>query len=173
MVTGSLLEAREQKNMCSKKILPSMEQDLNWGRDLFSEIERMTGTESECLPSQETYGKSHQISIFDITSPSVQSMLMLLKRLVLKESVMFSGDQLLLERVEEPGTRPEWMLTLKILEPNGGADTEISKTLLSMNLEEVLTLPICSDGLTGIRSLWKQKAVLDRSLLEQFGLRRI
>jgi len=86
---------------------------------------------------------------------------MLVKRLVLKELLMFSGDQLVLERVEEPGTRPEWMLTLKIREPNGGADTVVRKTLLSMNLEEVLISPICSDGLTGIRSLWKQKVVLD------------
>lgn len=51
LVTGRLQEAQEQNNMSGRKKLQFPELDLNWGRDLYSEIEKMIGTESAVSPS--------------------------------------------------------------------------------------------------------------------------
>jgi len=51
LVTGRLQEASEQKAMSGRKKLQFPELDLNWGRDLYNEIERMIGIESAVSPS--------------------------------------------------------------------------------------------------------------------------
>ena len=161
MVTGKLLAAKQQKNTSGKKILQSMEHDLNWGEDLCSEIEKMIGTQSETRQKVETYEPSQVMFTFVITFQFEPLLRIALRQLLWKDNVMYSGDALEVERVEEPGKRQEWKLTLKIREPNGGAVTKVKKMWLLMNFEEESTFPTYSDGWTDIQSVWKQKGHQD------------
>jgi len=61
--------------------------------------------------------------------------------------------------------------TLKIHGANFGVATEVSHTLLSMNLEEVLTLVICSAGSIVIQSEWSSREALLLLKLREYGLR--
>ena len=61
------------------------------------------------------------------------------------------------------------MLIVKIPTRNGGMVTRVKLMLSSMNLEEGLTYPICSYGLTGMLSLWSIKEETDLLLLFNFG----
>jgi len=159
-VTGKLHAAKQQKNMSGKTRLPSMELDLNWGEDLYNEIEQMTGMQSENQPRKGEWKISPVTFMFDITFHSELLLRTVLRQILWREPVMFSGDLLELERVEEPGKRQEWRLTLRIREPNGGVVTRVRRMLSLMNLEEELTSPICYDGLTVIQSVWKRRDLL-------------
>jgi hypothetical protein len=161
MVTGKLLAAKQQKNMCGNKTLPSMEHDLNWGGDLCSEIEKMIGMQSEQRQKVEIYDPSQVMFSFAITFHYEPLLRITLRQLLWRDNVMFSGDALEVVRVEEPGQRQEWKLTLRIREPNGGVVTKVKKMLLLMNFEEESTSPTYLDGWTDIQSVWKQKGLLD------------
>lgn len=90
--------------------------------------------------------------------------------LQLSAPFMCSGDAQELVKVSVRGKKQVFRLTQRIPALNGGADTKVSKMLLSTNFEEHWTLPTFSDGQTVIQSVWSQKDLHDRSLLKIYGL---
>ena len=97
--------------------------------------------------------------------------------LQLLDAAGFFGDLQEQERVTGLGMKRESMLTLKIQGPNIGVATKVhyhvickvNRMLSLMNLEVVSTFPICSDGSTGTRFVWKLKGRLNRLWLLQSG----
>jgi len=101
--------------------------------------------------------RSHQIYVYKVTGLSERSALTMRNQLEWSELVSYSGVKLALASQGEPGKKPDWKLTLKIREPNSGADTKARNTLLSMNLEVELISVTCCGGWIVIQSSWRLK----------------
>jgi len=159
----------ERPTTSIKTIPQSWVQDLNLESSQFSEIQKSTGSTSGSSQPWDNLPESRLALEFKVTVRSGLSARTLQGQLLNCVKSMSSGVQLQLERVDAPGKKPEWMLTLKIRNPSFGVDTEIKNMLSLTNLEEILTLHTFSDGWTAIRSWWKSKAVLKTSKRKRSG----
>lgn len=153
--------ADEQMNMYGRMILQSQERASRWGKNLRTEIQRSAGNRLDHRLSLAIWKKSLPMFTFDITTPCAESLLTFYDRFLWFDPAMSSLDLPVLESLEKPGSEPDWKLTLKIPAQSGGAATQARKLLSSMNFVEQSMWPTCSDGWTGILSVWKQKAELD------------
>lgn len=97
---------------------------------------------------------------FVILVPCLESARNILNLLLSNDLFLSSGVAVDLANQDEPGMKPALMLILKIREANSGTAIVVKNMLLSMNLEEVSTLPIFYDGVTDIQSLWKSRDLL-------------
>jgi len=153
----------ERMPIARRQRLPFLARNLNLGASLYSGTPRKTGTTSGQELNLGTLMEFPQVFVYKVIVRSGLSARTLADRLLSSVQSMSSGVQLEQERVDEPGMRPVWMLTLKIQEPSSGVVIEIRSMLSSMNLEETSTSHTCCVGSIVIRSLWKSKAAL-RSL---------
>lgn len=138
-------------------------------KDRYYEALRQTGSPYGKLPNHEIWKKSHIVFEFKVTA-AFQLLLRIMTRLCpLFEQYRSFGAELVQEKVEELGKKPEWIPTLRIRVRNSGAATKVKGMLSLMNSEEELTLPIYSDGSTGIRCEWRSREVLDHSMPKDSG----
>jgi len=105
-----------------------------------------------------------------IIGPYVQLLQTMQCQLQSNVQFMYSGGELQLEKVSEPGARQVFRLTAKTLGASGGVDIDVKNMLLWTNFEEALTYHTCYDGVTGTLSVWKPKVVLGRSWQSKYGL---
>lgn len=83
------------------------------------------------------------------------SMRTIVNQLEWSELATFFGVELVVESRGGLGRKREWELILSVPNLNSGWATTAKSTLLSMNLEVVSRLAICSDGLIDIQYTWK------------------
>jgi len=166
-------DPRLQKTMFGRRLLESLEPNLNLGADRCKETNQPTGTKSGSpLPREEspTYLRT---SVFVVISHCEPSARHLLFRLGLNEWLMSIGARLVLESREELGEKGEWTVILKIRERNFGVVTKIKEMLSLMSFEETSTFPICYDGWIDIQSGWKSKDQACPCMLKRFGSRQM
>ena len=175
--TGSLPEAHSPTNMFGKMTLPSSEPDLNSEPKLCGATSPLTGMPSAPPPSPEILLPSRVISSFVIILPFRGEIFLILEylRTILYQlrscvPAMSTGVVQVLARVDVPGRKREWTLTLRIQGLSGGVDTEIRNTLLSMSFVVLSTLPTSCGGSTGIRYLLRLKGEADLFEQRSFGL---
>lgn len=101
--------------------------------------------------------KFRLIYLSDVIIKSAELAKTIYDQLQLSEGAKSFGATLVLERLEEPGKKQEWKLSLKTPTLNGGTVTETRNTLLSMNLKEKLHSVTFPDGLIVIRTIWRLK----------------
>lgn len=75
-----------------------------------------------------------------------------------------------LENLVVHGKKRALTLILRTRGRNSGVVTGVNLMLSLMNFGEVSTLPISSDGLTGIRSIWRSRAPLSALRQTNIGL---
>lgn len=162
-------DPRLQKTMFGRKLLESMERNLNLGCDLDNEPVRLIGRPCGSPPVKEELPIFPQTSAFVVTlhcEPSARHMLF---RLACNEWLMSIGAELVLASREELGEKPVWTLTLKIRALNSGVDTKVREMLSLMSFEEESTFPICLDGWIDTQSGWRSKAQVCPCVLKEFG----
>lgn len=162
--TGSPLGPKQQKSMFGKRILESPDRNSNLAPSQSTDPKRPTG--GKCLPLQNLVisKRSRRTYLFAVILNSHESAKTLWYasinfrfQLQLRGLSKSSGDVQDLERVDLPGMKPVWMLSLKTHPQNGGTVTGLRQTLLSMSFEAVSQLSIFSAGSTAIRCVWKRK----------------
>lgn len=118
---------------------------------------QMTGKRSGTLQKMEN-SRTYPLTFeFDIIVHSEQSVLTMLSHLLLTERVPSYGERLVLEKRTKLLKKREGTFSLKLQLPNGGTDTKVRQTLLSMNFEEGYRSSTYSDGSIIIQSVWKLK----------------
>jgi hypothetical protein len=89
-------------------------------------IQTPTGSEYGRRLSPETSLNAPQMSIFGVTTSSRESFKTISNQLLLFAQSKSSGELQVQVKVTVLGTRRDYMLTVKIPEPNGGVVTEVS-----------------------------------------------
>lgn len=112
-----------------------------------------------------------QIFVFDIIVRSVESILSILEVLNSPEAQWSTGVKPELGKAEGLGKKLVPTLSLKIPTQSGFAAIEASEMLSSMNFVVRSTSVISSNGLTGIRLLWKSKEARSAGKRKRSGLR--
>lgn len=158
MVTGSQLGPLQLENTFGKKTLPLRAPDLSSGWSPFDGMSPQIGMPSDSSPLQENCPKYQRTYSFVIIGRSLQSLQTMQFQLRAYEKFMYFGAIPALEKVSEPGKRVVYRLTLRILDPSGGAVTAIKLRLSWMNFEEELISHTFFDGLTDTQLLWSEKA---------------
>jgi len=161
IATVSSQEVKQPTSMFGKKILGLKERVLNLERNPFEEIALLTGTLSGNLRSLVTFAKFQLMFEWLVTGPYELLDQILAKLNQWKDVATSFGARLELVNLVEHGMKLAWKLTVRIREPNFGMVTNLNRMLLLTSFEEELTSLICSDGWTGIRSVWKLKEVQD------------
>lgn len=156
-------------NMCRKRKLELMEQDLNLDRSPSPETRRLNGSPCGPPPSPEIYPRSRRTYELLITGPFEQLVQILHEQLEWKENATSFGERLELENLDVPGTKRVWRLTVKIPGRSSGMVIKWRGMLSLMNFVEESTYPICLDGWTDIRSEWRSKALPNPWLPNQSG----
>lgn len=166
------LEPEDTMNSPDQKRPPSMygkkqpelkEHSLNMEQSLLEETQEPTGSMYGKLPSPENLMMFPQMYEWSLTGPYDQLLQTMLDQDLLCVLSLYSGVFPALVNLAEPGMKPAWTLILKILGPNFGAAIKVKQMLCWMNFEEELISVIYSDGLIGIRSVWKSKVEVDLS----------
>lgn len=167
--TPNSLDLKPHANMCGKKTPELTELSLNLDPSLSESIQRPTGSKFGPPPSPVSSWLFPRIVEFQVTVRYEVFDLIMTRLSLWRESVMYSGDQLGLVKVAVHGRKLEWKLTVRIPELSFGAVTSLKEMLLSMNFEEESTFHTCCAGSIVIRSVWKLKEALCRSVLTSFG----
>jgi len=144
--------------------------DSNWAPVPLSETTAKIGMPSKSLLNEENWILSRVTSTFEVTSPSRELLAIIWSLLLSNEKLLFIGDRQESESLDSHGKKPVWKRTQRIQGVNFGMDTEIIRTLSSMNSEEVSISPIYSDGSTDTLVSWKLKVPQFHSVLKKFGL---
>lgn len=155
--TSSYQDLKRQPRTSGKKKPASPTPNLNSEPSPFNVTQHTTGKLSGVVPKQETLWRSRLRYDFKAIGLSEASKQTLLAQLEWNAQHSYIGDVLEQESLGTLGQEPAWTLTLRILEPNSGAVTEVKKLLSSMNFGEVLTSRICSGGWIVTQSTWKSK----------------
>lgn len=166
---GSRPEVPQRKITFGKRAHGLKAPSLKLGESPLKETPLPIGPPSSPVLNQENIMISHQISILDVIIKSARSAGIIRSLLLSTGKFRSFGGIPAQVKVEEPGMKPVWMLTLRILDPNGGVGIETKRLLSLMNFEEVLTFPTFYGGLTAIRSLWRGKEVRLPSSLPEYG----
>jgi len=150
-------DPKRQKIMCGKNEPEWKELNLKLEKSQSRETAKEIMMPSGKLLFQETSCKflpTVEFCITGLCDKSQQTMLSLLRSL---KRCMFSGARLVLESREEPGTKLEKVLIVKIQDRNSGMVTEVKRMLLLMNFEEVLISLTCYDGSIVTPLMWNLK----------------
>lgn len=169
---GSMRSSAEARML--KRIVPKKTQGqaslLSMELNRFEETQWLIGNLSGTKPKPEILMEFQLMYVWYLIVPferSAQTMQSLVK---LNEQFTVSGAIQQLENQDVLGTQQDWMLTLSVRGPSSGLVTKVRKTLLSMNFVEVLMSPMCYDGQTGMRSMWKSRELQDPLMLKEFSL---
>jgi len=157
-------DRKPQKTMSGKSSPESLVPNSSWEPSPFVGTHQKTGMPFGLQQLQMTFFPSQPQLEYRLTELSEESALTTRAQLLWNDFATSSGARLELASREGRGKKPRWMLTLKIPEPSGGADTAVRQMLSSMNFEEVSTLATSSVGSTVIQSWWKSKE--DRLFLQ-------
>lgn len=138
--------------------------------DLFVETSRLTGTQYGPPPSPELLAPSRVKLEYLImeTLDGLDPIIWRLEQYFARSA--FTGARVELANLAEPGMKAEWMLTVSVLDPSSGMDTQIRRLLSSMNFVVGSTSLISSDGVTGIRYVLKSKVRQDHWWLSESSL---
>lgn len=152
------------------------EQDLNSEPRQCDVMYQPIGMPCAPPPSPVICQQSRQIFSFGIILPCREYLPTIQAHCRLYVSAWCTGVVQVLARVDRPGMKRAWTLTLKIQEPNGnvtlilgGAVTEVRNVLSLMNFEEQSIFPMSSAGLTGTRSVWRLREEADLYLRNESG----
>lgn len=156
---GSRQDPMLQGNTSGKKKPGSQVRSSNSARRPSVATPKPTGMPYWSVQKEQVLMKYRRMFTFVITLQSAESLKSLLRRVLLKETAMFTGESLEVAKVIELGTRRELELTVKTPLLSGGMDIEVKNTLLLMNFVVVYQSATCCDGLTSILSWWKEKEV--------------
>lgn len=167
--TTNLLDQKPLKTTFGKRLLESLEPSSNSELDRSSVTEKPTGTKSGSQQSPEILAAFPRTCAYVVTLHCEQSARSFYYQLALSELVRSTGAGVELASLEKLGKEPVWTVTLKILEPSSGVGTMVKSMLSSMNLEEALTLPICSDGWIDTQFELRSKALVCPCVLGHSG----
>jgi len=167
--TSNCPEVMPVMSTSGKKTPASMEPSLNWEDAPLAEEDLLIGTPFEHKLFKETLLKYPATYMFGVTTNCEGLAKTTYNRLLWSELVMCTGVVLGLGNREEPGKKLDYMLTLRIRDPNSGMVTKVMNMLSSMSFEGASTSLTCSSGLIVIRSLWKLKDPVQCCELHQFG----
>lgn len=145
-------------NTCVKKI-PELENPLSMESYQLTEVPVPTGIEFGNTLKKARSKKYLLKSELQVIGPYVPLEQIMRSLKPWKEFVMCSAVQRAPVNQEEHGQRQDWMLTLKIQDPNSGMGTVIKNMLLLTNFEETSRCPIYFDGLIGTHVLWRSKGL--------------
>lgn len=157
VVMQSLRDRKRRKTTASKTIPALKALASKWALDHSEEMNPSIGNESGNSPNEEASWKCRPIYVFRIIVPCARSALILRLLRNLSGMCIYIGDDLVVEKVDEPGWKLALELTARTPAPNFSAGTEVKKKLLSMSFEEESISHTFSDGLTVIQSTWNLK----------------
>jgi len=169
MSTSSSQDQTPLMSTSGKKTPAWPERSSSLEQDHCPKPDLLTGTRYDNVLFKETLLKYPVTYTFAVTTNSEELAKTTYNLLLWSELVQYSGVVLGLGNQEEPGKRQEWMLTLKIRDPNSGMVTKVTTMLSSMNFGVVSTSLTCSSGLIVIRSLLKLKAPQPYCGQDEFG----
>jgi len=109
------------------------------------------------MPNQDGWMRSLETFWCVVTATSGELLQIIYSQLLSNGQYMSSGDVPEVENLTEPGAKPVWMLTQKILGQNFGTATIVRNMLLLTNFEVELISATCSGGLTNIQLSLKSK----------------
>jgi len=117
-----------------------------------------TGMLSEPLQNPGTLTQYPRTYSFGVIASSLESLKTLWLQLLWSEQLGSIGDELALERVVLLGSKPAWMLTLRIPPQSGGMVIEVKNMLSSMNFVAASRSSTYCDGSIAIQWLWRPRA---------------
>lgn len=170
MCTLNLPAAVPQMIMYGRKQHESLEHSLNSDKNLLFEAIRRIGMPSGLLLDKATWKVFLPTFEYVVITRSEELATTLCDQFQWLEKYEFTGGRLALERVEEPGKKPESRLTLRTHKVSIGAVIKVKRMLSSMSLEEESAYLICCDGLIGIRLTIKIKEPESQAKSKNFGL---
>lgn len=152
---------------------PSPTPGSNWDPNPCDVTPLPTGV--QCLPTLSLADSMTSLPILQyvIIAPSELYALTIQSQWASSELLWCIGDAPVLVSRAAHGMKPVWMLTLRIPAQNSGTATVYKKMWYLMNFEVQSMCLMYSDGLTGIRCVWRSKAPASPYLLEDFGSRAI
>jgi len=158
----SSLDQRVPSSMSGRMTPLLMALGLSGEPSQLEETLEPTGNQFGPPPSPEIWSRSPPMYVLQAIGPYNALELILNQYLLWSELAMSTGGKQVLESHEGHGPKPDWTLTLKILEPNSGVVIKVKQMLCLMNFEAVLTSPIYSDGWIDIRYVLKSKEEVGR-----------
>lgn len=155
--TGSQPDQMQPMIMFGKMKRQLLEADSNLEQNLCDEMWLKIGSPSWTQLNVENWTLYRQMCTFDVMATSGELPLIIFDQLLSNERFMCFGERQEQANLEEPGTKPPWTLTQRILGLSSGMGMEAMNMLLSMNSEVASTYHTYSDGSIDILLLWKSK----------------
>lgn len=167
---GKAREALRQMRTSGKKTPESP--TLNSKSALYRSdaMKRKIGTRLDVKPKKVTFKPFHQTSTFVVITASEESARIMQSVIQWCGSATFTGEEPVLENLDEPGMKPAWRLTLRTRKPSGGTVIKVNNMLLSTSFEDLFQFHTSYDGLTGILYEWSVKGLPCHLYRQRFGL---
>jgi len=172
-ITMSSQDQRLQKSTFGRKLLESMERNLNLGSDRSSVMSQPIGSKFGSPQSPEILAAFPRTSAYVLILHCGQSARSLWFQLGRNEWLLSTGAEAVLESRAVLGGKPVIKLILKIPEASSGVAIRVKKMLFLMNFEEALISPTYLDGWIDTQSGWKSKDLVCPCVLGGSGSRRM
>lgn len=167
---GKAREVLRQMSTSGRKTPESPTANLKSVLSRSNAIRKQTGNQSKLQPKKVVFKPFHQTSMFVVITSSEESARIMQSVLLWNGPVTFSGEEPVLENLDEPGMKPAWRLTLKTRKPSGGTVTKVNNMLLSTSFEDLFQFHTYYDGLIGILYEWSAKDLPCHLYRQKFGL---
>jgi len=167
---GKAREVLRQMNTCGRKTPESPTHNSKSVLSRSNAIVKRTGKQLEAQRKKVVFKPFHQTSMFVVITSSEESARIMQSVLQWSGPVTFSGEEPLLENLDEPGMKPAWRLTLKTRKPSGGTVTKVNNMLLSTSFEDLFQFHTYFDGSIGILYEWSAKDLPCHLYRQKFGL---